>query len=508
MAIGKKTGGRDIQKGQVLNPSGRAKVPEDIKALRKAATFEVQRVFNKYLFADKLTVESAASDNRLPMLESITAKILNKAHEQGDYWKLEFILNRLIGSPMPPEPIDVIDTTPLKITSKKSFSEFCKAADYPDPFEKQVEMMAFGMTREKPRLILGSRGYGKTDYVVILGIAYTLYLNPERTFLIMTKSKERNSSILNEIYTACIKNGMTFEKVNSNYIRVAGHQGKDQSVSAVTVKTVSLRGRHPDMIVMDDPVTEDDTSEATRALIEKKYNELFKLSPNILIIGQPAHKFDLYAKIRGVIDTMEVPHGTIPELDHDLQLQRLAGIDEASIQKSYFLSIPKEGSTPFDLINYLEEYPEGHSIAFIDPSHEGGDFTAITILRGYMGGVAVVGFAIQKSWNNCLEDFAEYIVKYKVQKLAFETNGLGQQPLEVLRQAYAGIGIVGIRSNTNKHSRIMAAGTYAHLIHLSRESNKAYTDQVVKYEFKAKNDDAPDSLASCMQWAGLIKGKE
>jgi hypothetical protein len=157
-------------------------------------------------------------------------------------------------------------------------------------------MMAFGMTREKPRLILGSRGYGKTDYVVILGIAYTLYLNPERTFLIMTKSKERNSSILNEIYTACIKNGMTFEKVNSNYIRVTGHQGKDQSVSAVTVKTVSLRGRHPDMIVMDDPVTEDDTSEATRALIEKKYNELFKLSPNILIIGQPAHKFDLYAK--------------------------------------------------------------------------------------------------------------------------------------------------------------------------------------------------------------------
>ena len=65
-----------------------------------------------------------------------------------------------------------------------------------------------------------------------------------------------------------------------------------------------------------------------------------------------------------------------------------------------------------------------------------------------------------------------------------------------------------ITSNTNKHSRIMAAGAFAPLIHLSKESDKIYLDQTVRYEYGCKNDDAPDSLASGMKWIGLIKGKE
>lgn len=395
------------------------------------------------------------------------------------------------------------------VEGKRSFVDFAIKAGYPKPFEKQLDMMQFGMGEDVARMILGSRGYGKTDYVVILGIAYDLYLTPTRRNLIMTKSKERNQAILGEIQAACEKNGMTFEKANANLLRVPGLVGKDHSVSAVTVKTVSLRGRHPDRIIMDDPVTEDDTSEATRALIVKKYNELFKLCSNILIIGQPAHKFDLYAKLRGVIKTMEVPHGTIPELDHDLEAQRLAGVDESSIQASYFLKPPSEGQVAFDKIQYLPNgYPWLDSVAFIDPSHEGGDYTAITILHGYMGGIAVVGFAIKKAWNHCLDEFQAYAKKYRIRKLAFETNSLGDMPIEILRAALPGVGVVGWRSNTNKHSRIMAAGAFSESIFLSHESNKAYHDQVTQYEYNAKNDDAPDSLASCMRFVGLIRGKE
>jgi hypothetical protein len=97
--------------------------------------------------------------------------------------------------------------------------------------------------------------------------------------------------------------------------------------------------------------------------------------------------------------------------------------------------------------------------------------------------------------------------KFNVRKLAFETNSLGDLPIDMLRQAFPHVGVVGIRSNTNKHSRIMATGSYAHLIHLSKESDSQYLDQVVQYEYKAKHDDAPDSLASCLQWIGLIRGK-
>ena len=393
---------------------------------------------------------------------------------------------------------------------EQSFEDFCVKASYPKPYPKQVEMKEFGLDREGARLILGSRGYGKTDYIVCLGIAEKLKKNPNYRVLIVTKSKERNAAMLAEIASAAKANGVTFEKENASSLRVTGLIGKDHSVSAVTIKTVTLRGRHPDLVIMDDPVTEDDTSDATRQLVEKKYNEINKLTPNVLIIGQPAHKFDLYAKLRGQVPTMEIPHGTIPELDHDLEAQRLAQVDESSIQKSYFLKVMDEGASPFDKINYIERFPTGDSaVAFIDPSHKGKDHTAISIIKGYLQGVAIVGFTYKMAWNHCLDEIVPLLHKFNVKRVCFETNGLGDQPVIMLGQLLknAGIGVVGKDTTKNKHSKIMAAGAYAHLLHLSKESNRSYTEQVVKYEYGAEPDDAPDSLASCLEWIGLIKGR-
>lgn len=419
---------------------------------------------------------------------------------------------------LPPPPPE--SSTPIqKIGGCKSFEQFAKDAGYPEPFEKQIEMRAFAIDEVDPRLLLGSRGYGKTDYITILGIAYAIYCDwvaggeLKETNLIITKSREKNTAILGEISHALTQNGVPLEKDNATCIRVEGLRGKDHSVSAVTIKTKSLRGRHPKRIIMDDPVTEDDTSEATRKHVTKVYNELHKLTSNILVIGQPAHKHDLYATLRPLVKKMEVPHGTIPQLDHDLEAQRLAGVDEKSIHASYFLEILNDGSTPFDKINYIDKFPVGGTaVAFIDPSHEGGDYTALTILKAYMQGVVVYGKVWKRAWNHCIDDMIPHLKKCKVQKLAFETNALGDQPIIMLRELTSknnlGIGVVGIRSNTNKHSRIMAAGSFAHLIHLSKESDKVYTDHVVQYEYKAKFDDAPDSLASCLGWVGLIRGKE
>lgn len=393
--------------------------------------------------------------------------------------------------------------------TKKTFEQFCEVAGYPAPFPKQLEMMRFGVQESVTRLLLGARGYGKSDYVVILGIAYMVYLDPENeTNLIVTKSKERNASMLREIQEACEKNGVVFERANATHLRARGLHGKDHSVSAVTIKTVTLRGRHPKRVIMDDPVTEDDTAEASRVLAKKKYNEIQKLCANVLIIGQPAHQYDLYAELRGIVKTLEVPHGSIPELDHDLEAQRLAGVDEASISASYFLKVLTEGTSPFNAVKYLETMPAGGSaVAFIDPS-EGGDYTAITILKGYMGGVATEGYVFKRAWNHCLDEMLPHLIRNNVLKLAFETNCTGDQPLELLRKLWPGIGIVGKRANNNKHSRIMAAGAFAHLIHLSKKSDKLYVDHVVKYEYKSKFDDAPDSLASCLEWVGLVRGKK
>ncbi len=410
---------------------------------------------------------------------------------------------REIENPSPPVP-------EINAPPKRTFTEFCVQAGYPTPYPKQIEMVDFVFTQTVPRLLLGARGVGKTDYITILGIAYKIYLDRDYTVVIITKEQKRMTAIVSEISNALTKNGVDLETDNSSCIRVKGLEGKDHSVEGLSIRS-GLRGRHPKLIVMDDPVTEEDVSEATRLQVERKYNESMKLTSNIAIIGQPAHAHDLYAKLRPILKLMEVPHGSIPELDHDLEAQRLAGVDEKSIQASYYLKIISDGSAPFEQINYVDKYPmPGDSVAFLDPSHKGRDFTALSCVRTWMQGVAVKGRVWKKAWNHCLDEIVPELQKCGVKKLCVETNGLGDQPVLMLRQLLAGsgIGVVGKDSILNKHAKIMAAGAYAHLIHLSKESDVAYTNQVVQYEYGAAVDDGPDSLASCLEWIGLIRGKQ
>lgn len=404
-------------------------------------------------------------------------------------------------APEPPAPQGILPT-------KKTFSEFCTAAGYPAPYPKQVEMRDFGCGGDGARLLLGSRGYGKTDYVLILGHAYEIYLDPTYTLLFITKSDQRNAAILHEMANALKINGVILEKESAREVRVQGLIGKDHSISAVTVGTKSLRGRHPRKIVMDDPVTEEDVSAATRKRVKRLYDESSKLTARILLIGQPAHKFDLYEELRPQLEKMEVPHGSIPELDHDLEAQRLAGVSEESIQASYHLKVMSESGFPFEKVKSLDDLPSGPGVAFLDPSHEGGDYTALSIFKGYFDNMAVKGHVWKKAWNHCLDDMVPILKAAGVKRLCVETNGLGDQPVIMLRQALPDdIGVVGRKSTNYKHSRILAAGAYAERIYLVKTSDRIYKEHVVKYEYGAEFDDAPDSLATGLEWIGLVRGK-
>ena len=420
----------------------------------------------------------------------------------------------------PPEnPPQMLLDKAKDVTPVRTFVEFCEKAGYPIPFVKQIEMQAFAFNdNNEPGVLLGARGYGKTDYVTIMGVAYDLYLHGKNTSnLIITKSKIRNTAIIEQIADALEDNGVKLSKRNAYCINVAGFEGqengkkktKDYSVEAITIRS-SFRGRHPKRIIMDDPVTEEDVSASQRAIVERKYSEAYKLCKNITIIGQPAHAFDLYAKLRPTLTRkLEVPWGSIPELDADLDAMKLAGIDPVSIEMSYHLRVPVTGNNPFGAIKYVDSFHNGDSVAFIDPS-DGGDYTAVSIIKGFMNGVMVQGRAWKLPWYHCLEEMMAEFRKRGVRRICFETNHAGTQPLDQLRSVLSplGIGVQGVHSDTNKHATIMQAGSFAEFIHLSKESDHVYTNQVVQYEYGAEYDDAPDSLARCLVWLGLVKAKK
>ncbi len=497
--------------GQSGNPDGRPLLPPEIKSARQVNQLEVERIINQIAFmnTDEIKILTKSSDE--PALMVGVAKIFEKLTKYGDLWAANFILDRMIGRPNNAPMIDVTPSDKIIDTQgvqKIPFSEFCKNAGYPVPFPKQIEMLDFALNTDETRLLLGSRGYGKTDYVTVLGVAYDIYLNGTKTStLIISKSKTRNTALIEEIANALESNGVELEKSNASCVRVKGLVGKDHSAEVLTIKS-SFRGRHPYRLIMDDPVTEEDVSPAMRATVKRKYDEAYKLCKNVLIIGQPAHADDLYAELRPILKKLEVPHGTIPELDADLDAMKKAGVDPVSIEMSYHLRVPIEGSMPFAKIKLIDKYPVGESVAFIDPS-DGGDFTAVSVIRGLMDGVCVQGKVWKRAWYHCTDEMLLMFKALRVTRVCFETNCTGSQPIVQLQSLFgpAGIGVVGKHSDSNKHAVIMAAGSYSNLIHLSKESDKAYTDQVIKYEHGVQYDDAPDSLARGLEWIGLIKGK-
>jgi len=483
------------------------------------------RAIEHLLICDHATLKKLAKRGNEPTFIWVMANALLREGEYGQFRETNRMLDRVIGKSM--QRLEL--TAPALVAEGVvSFEEFCKRAGYPPPFKKQIEIMEFVINETGARLVLGARGYGKTDFGVILGVAYALYLNfhersserrkplgdddgddgaPDLTFLLVTKSDDRNASILDEVKKAASLNGVPFEKESSKALRVRGLKGKDHSLAAITIGSSAIRGRHPRKIIMDDPVTEEDVSEATRKRVQRVYNELSKLTGDVCIIGQPVHKFDLYETLRPLIKKLEVRHGEIPELDHDIEAQRLAGVSEESIQASYFLKVISETGNPLEKIQMMEKFPSGDSVAFIDPSFEGGDFTAMTVIKSHFDGVAVFGKCWKRAWFDCVDEIQETIDTNGVQRICFETNSLGEQPIVLLRELLEGVGVVGRKSLGNKHARIMAAGPFARSIFLAKTSDRTYIDQTIKYEYGAKNDDAPDSLASALEWLGLIRGK-
>lgn len=391
-----------------------------------------------------------------------------------------------------------------------SYPNFCSSVGYPQPFKKQIEMKEFIFGGSSPRMVLGARGYGKTDYGTILGTAEALEHNHQLEVLIVTKEQERGKEIVEEIRNILINRGDKLKGRAKFKLRFPDKAGKEPNLICLTIRSRGFRGRHPDLIIMEDPITPEDTSPAERKRVKKVYEELYKLTKNIVIIGQPVHKADLYQELREKIPTFLMIWGDIPELDCDLEAQRMAGVSEESIQASYFMNIMDADTLPFYKVEVVD-YMAKENVAFIDPAREGKDFTAISVAGRNFNNLVVSGWAFRKAWYDCLDEFAEIFTTLKVNRVCIETNGIGELAVRQMRSL--GIPTIGRNTTSNKHARIMNIASYVRDIKLFEmtsgsgallQGNKKYIEQIKNYEYNAEHDDAPDSLAGVAIFMGLI----
>lgn len=97
MAKGKKTGGNDIKKGEVRNPTGRPRTPEYLKKASKLTKVRFQEILHKYCNHSLEDLKMSYINKKTPALDLVVIKVLIEAIRKGDEKKLGFLLDRMIG---------------------------------------------------------------------------------------------------------------------------------------------------------------------------------------------------------------------------------------------------------------------------------------------------------------------------------------------------------------------------------------------------------------------------
>ncbi len=95
--------GRPIQKGQVLNPTGRPPIPEELKEMRKLTRASFQLYMNKYIHMSVDELEMLAADKKLPAIEKMVMAVVLRAIKDADTTRLNFLAENLLGKLKEPD---------------------------------------------------------------------------------------------------------------------------------------------------------------------------------------------------------------------------------------------------------------------------------------------------------------------------------------------------------------------------------------------------------------------
>lgn len=99
MAKGKKTGGRNWQKGKSGNPKGSSALARAGKEVSKINKIELEKVLSKYLNLSLNDLKKKLSDKETSALHAMVISLMLHATKQGDPTRINLLFDRLVGKP-------------------------------------------------------------------------------------------------------------------------------------------------------------------------------------------------------------------------------------------------------------------------------------------------------------------------------------------------------------------------------------------------------------------------
>lgn len=134
-----------FKKGDSGNPKGRRPLPPDLKNVSPYTAGEISRVISKYGRLTKDAIYEVMSNPATPVMDLSICKMFEKSLEDGDYGRLNFLLDRCIGKAPVSEPLELEDNDLTNLPTSELLQLIKRAI--PD-IKEQMEVAPIEFTHE------------------------------------------------------------------------------------------------------------------------------------------------------------------------------------------------------------------------------------------------------------------------------------------------------------------------------------------------------------------------
>ena len=118
IAKGRKTGGRNFEKGGVSNPKGGGALSPRVRAIRKITLEHIEEVADVILDSNLEKLKEMASHPDASVLKVWLAKSAAEGIRKGDLQSLTTILDRVMGKPKERHEVSGVDGAPIEVDTK------------------------------------------------------------------------------------------------------------------------------------------------------------------------------------------------------------------------------------------------------------------------------------------------------------------------------------------------------------------------------------------------------
>ena len=378
--------------------------------------------------------------------------------------------------------------------------------------------MNINLSKPTDYVLQAHRNSYKTTAILEVGAVWWLtFFNKEETIIFIRKSADGAADV-----AKVVKNLLESEKMQALYEDFFGIKniiGKPDRDAVFNISTKSkettetsvsflgmggnITGKHPSKIFADDIITvKDRVSRVERKRTADFIREMANIKTvdgNIVYTGTPWHVDDGFSLLP---EAVKYPVGSI-EIDgftKEKLLEYKRNLGPSLYAANYELKHIASEDILFNDPIYCG-WPANFKrcCAWLDPSYQGKDKTALSLLaETHEKTYHVRGMVWDKHVIDCYSNIVEYLKRYKCGTLYVETNadkGFSKNDLQKLYSP-----VIGRNESQNKHVKIVSflKQNWDKLI-FADDCQGEYMQQILDYNEGADFDDCPDSLASLIR---------